>query len=53
MTCLNLDYALEVCDWDTEDHKQGVNNHANVLGTVDVIYHLISVSVNHTRSIDI
>ena len=53
MACLNLDYALQVCDWDTEDHKQGVNNHANVLDTLDVIYHLINVPVNHTRSIDL
>ena len=28
----NLDYALQICDWDTEDHKQGVNYHTNLLG---------------------
>ena len=53
MACLNLDYALQVCDWDAEDHKQGVNNHTNILGTLNVIYHLIDVPVNHTRSIDL
>lgn len=24
-----LDYALSICAWDTEHHKQDVNNHAN------------------------
>ena len=53
MACLNLDYALQVCEWDVEDHKQGVNNHANVIGTLYVTEHLINVPVNHTRSIDL
>ena len=30
-----------ICDCDTEDHKQDVKNHTNMLGTLDVIYHLI------------
>ena len=25
-------YAPLVCDWDAEDHKAGVNNHANLHG---------------------
>ena len=24
-------YAPLVCDWDAEDHKAGVNNHANYM----------------------
>jgi len=36
----NLRLCSYICDWDTEDHKQDVNNHANVLGNLHVIYHL-------------
>ena len=33
----NLDYALSIGGWDTKDHKQVVNNHANEPGTLDFI----------------
>ena len=29
-------YAPLVCDWDAEDHKVGVNNHANLDGALIV-----------------
>ena len=36
----NIKLCSSICDWDSEYHKQDVNNHANTLGTLDVIYHL-------------
>ena len=35
-----FNFILCFCDWDTEDQKQDVNNHAKVLGNLDVFYHL-------------
>jgi len=29
-------YVPQVCDWDAEDHKAGVNNHANIHGALNV-----------------
>ena len=36
----NLELHSSICDWDTEDYKQDVNNHKNMLDTLDVIYHI-------------
>ena len=46
-------YAALVCDWDAEDHKTGVNNHANLHGAPTRYSHLFDVPVNHTRSTEL
>ena len=46
---LNLKLCSFIYDWDTEDHKQDLNNHTVMLGTLDVIYHLILICWLTTR----
>lgn len=37
----NLRLCYSICNWNSEDHKKDMNNHANMFGNLDVIYHLI------------
>ena len=46
----NLILCSSICDCDTKDHKQDVNDHTDMLSTLGVIYLIILMCRSTTRA---